>query len=162
MRNRFRTLTIAVVSAAAMAFLSLAVTESAGQAPAAQAPRPAATGQAPASPLPRAAGKPDFSGIWHASNTANWDLQTHVARPMVAQRGATPNIPVLAAPVLVLGSMGWVPPGIGVVEGEDIPYQPWAATRKKENQEHWLDRDPELKCFMPGGPRAMYLLYTFQ
>src|SRR5215831_19616687 len=64
----------------------------------------------------RTAGKPDFSGIWEANNTANWDLQTHGARPMVAQPGVYPNVPVLGAPVVALGTVGWVPPGMGVVE----------------------------------------------
>lgn len=112
--------------------------------------------------LARIAGKPDFSGIWEANNTANWDLQTHVARPMVAQQGLTPNSIVAAAPVVALGSIGWVPAGLGVVEGEEIPYQPWAAARKKENLEHWIDRDPEIKCFQPGVPRAMYMPHPFQ
>lgn len=110
----------------------------------------------------RPAGKPDFSGIWEANNTANWDLQTHAARPMVAQPGYLPNTVTLAAPVLGLGSIGWVPGGLGVVEGDEIPYQPWAAQRKKENLEHWMDRDPEIKCFQPGVPRAMYMPYPFQ
>ncbi len=81
---------------------------------------------------------------------------------MVAQPGLSPNSVVLAAPVLGLGSIGWVPGGLGVVEGEEIPYQPWAAARKKENLEHWMDRDPEIKCFQPGVPRAMYMPYPFQ
>src|SRR5258706_13374810 len=68
--------------------------------------------------LPRIAGKPDFSGVWQANNTANWDLQTHQARPMVAQPGFVPNSVVLAAPVLGLGTIGWVPVGLGVVEGD--------------------------------------------
>jgi hypothetical protein len=110
----------------------------------------------------RTAGKPDLSGIWQANNTANWDLQTHSARPMVGQPGLLPNSVVLAAPVLGLGAIGWVPPGQGVVEGDEIPYQPWAAQRKKENLEHWLDRDPEIKCFQPGVPRAMYMPQPFQ
>jgi hypothetical protein len=110
----------------------------------------------------RTAGKPDFSGVWQANNTANWDLQTHEARPMVGQPGLLPNSIVLAAPVLGLGTVGWVPPGQGVVEGEEIPYQPWAAQRKKENLEHWIDRDPEIKCFQPGVPRAMYMPQPFQ
>jgi hypothetical protein len=71
-------------------------------------------------------------------------------------------VPVLAAPVVALGSAGWVPPGIGIVEGDEIPYKPWAAQRKRENAANWLDRDPELKCYMPGVPRAMYLPYPFQ
>jgi len=110
----------------------------------------------------RVAGKPDFNGIWEANNTANWDLQSHAARPMVAQPGLLPNSVVLAAPVVPLGSLGWVPPGAGVVEGDEIPYKPWAAERKKENLEHWIDRDPEIKCFQPGVPRAMYMPHPFQ
>ena len=110
----------------------------------------------------RVAGKPDLNGIWEAHNTANWDLQTHSARPMVAQPGLVANSVVLAAPVLPLGSIGWVPGGLGVVDGEVIPYQPWAAARKKENLEHWIDRDPEIKCFQPGVPRAMYMPHPFQ
>jgi hypothetical protein len=143
---------VAVTMAAAAAILFLAV-HHAG----AQSASPAALGG-----MPRIAGKPDFSGIWEANNTANWDLQTHEARPMVGQPGLTPNSVVSAAPVLALGSIGWVPPGLGIVEGEEIPYQPWAATRKNENQQHWLDRDPEIKCFQPGVPRAMYMPYPFQ
>jgi hypothetical protein len=110
----------------------------------------------------RIAGKPDFNGIWEANNTANWDLLTHQARPMVAQPGLLPNTVVLAAPVVALGALGWVPAGLGVVEGDEIPYNPWAAARKKENQEHWIDRDPEIKCFQPGIPRAMYMPHPFQ
>ena len=126
------------------------------------AARPVA-GQSPASQVPRTTdGRPDFSGIWQANNTANWDLQTHLARPMVAQPGVYPDVPVLAASVVALGTAGWVPPGMGVVVGDEIPYQPWAAERKRENAENWLDRDPELKCFMPGVPRAMYMPYPFE
>lgn len=110
----------------------------------------------------RIAGKPDFNGIWQANNTANWDLQNHAARPMVAQPGRVANSVVLAAPVVALGSLGWVPSGIGVVEGDEIPYLPWAAARKKENLENWVDRDPEIKCFQPGVPRAMYMPYPFE
>jgi hypothetical protein len=33
---------------------------------------------------------------------------------------------------------------------------------KKENGDHWIDRDPELKCYLPGIPRAMYMPYPFQ
>src|SRR5262249_41663643 len=130
---------VAVTVAVATAILLplILIKQSAAQARQSAAPAPAAAQGA----LSRVAGKPDFSGIWQANNTANWDLQTHQARPMVGQPGILPNSVVLAAPVLALGSIGWVPGGLGIVEGEEIPYQPWAATRKKENLEHWLDRD---------------------
>jgi hypothetical protein len=150
MRHWGKSGAIAVSAAALAVALFSLVTQSAAPVSAAD------------SPSGRIAGKPDFNGIWEANNTANWDLQTHQARPMVAQPGLVPGSEVLAAPVVALGSIGWVPGGLGVVEGEEIPYQPWAAARKKENQEHWLDRDPEIKCFQPGVPRAMYMPHPFQ
>jgi hypothetical protein len=81
---------------------------------------------------------------------------------MVGQSGVYSDVPVLAAPVVALGAIGWVPPDLGVVEGNEIPYQPWAAKRKQENLANWLDRDPEIGCFKPGVPRAMYMPYKFQ
>ena len=75
---------------------------------------------------------------------------------------AGPYGPVPAAPVLALGAVGAVPPGLGVVEGDEIPYQTWALARKKENQEKWLSADPEIKCYLPGVPRATYMPYPFQ
>jgi hypothetical protein len=152
MRLSGNSLAIAVSAAAATAGIFALVT----QRPSRAAPA------APVDTIGRVAGKPDFSGIWEANNTANWDLLTHNARPMVAQPGLLPNSVVLAAPVVALGSLGWVPGGTGIVEGEEIPYKPWAAARKKENQEHWIDRDPEIKCFQPGTPRAMYMPHPFQ
>lgn len=107
-------------------------------------------------------GRPNLNGVWQVMNTANWDLLAHAVRPAVAQPGVYADHPVLAAPVLALGSVGGVPAGPGVVEGNEIPYTPEAAARKKDNAEHWLDRDPEVRCYMPGIPRAMYLPYPFQ
>jgi hypothetical protein len=108
-----------------------------------------------------AEGRPNLTGIWQSMNTANWDLQTHAARPALATVPG-PAGPVPAAPVLALGALGGVPGGLGVVEGNEIPYLPAAAAQKKENREHVLTRDPEVKCFLPGVPRAMYLPYPFQ
>ena len=107
-------------------------------------------------------GHPNLNGIWQVTNTANWDLLPHGVRPAVAQAGVYDNHPVLAAPVLALGAVGLVPPGPGVVEGDEIPYTPEAAAKKRDNAEHWLDRDPEVRCYMPGIPRAMYMPYPFQ
>src|SRR5579864_1229091 len=91
-------------------------------------------------------GKPNLSGIWQGVNTANWDLQTH------GPGAGPPN----------LGAIGAIPPGLGVVEGGDIPYLPAALARKKENfAKRWSD-DPELKCYLPGVPRATYMPYPFQ
>jgi len=105
-------------------------------------------GQNQSTTAPRTSdGKPDFSGIWQAMNSANWDLLAHEAR-----RG----------PVIALGAAFSVPAGPGVVEGNEIPYLPAAAARKKENAENWLTRDPEIKCFMPGIPRMIYMPYPFQ
>ena len=69
---------------------------------------------------------------------------------------------VPAAPVLALGAAAGVPGSLGVVQGDgQIPYRPDAAAIKKENNENWIDRDPELKCYLPGVPRAMYMPYPF-
>jgi hypothetical protein len=121
-----------------------------------------AAGQSPVNPIPRTRdGRPDLNGIWQALNTANYDLQAHAARPAMALRPG-PVTPVPAAPVLALGAVGAVPAGVGVVEGDEIPYQPWAAAKKKENQDNWLARDPEIRCYLPGVPRATYMPYPFQ
>ena len=111
-------------------------------------------------------GKPNFNGLWQALNEAHWDLQAHAARPgAVTQPGVYPYdyARVPAAPVLALGSAGGVPGSVGVVTGDgELPYRPDAAARKMLNAENWIDRDPELKCFLPGIPRAMYMPYPFE
>src|SRR5271163_1770301 len=110
---------------------------------------------------PRIAGKPDLNGIWQTMNEANYDLEGHVARPAMAMRPG-PYGPVPAAPVVALGAVGAVPPSLGVVEGGEIPYKPEALAKKKENQKNWLTLDPEIKCYLPGVPRATYMPYPFQ
>ena len=126
-----------------------------------RAPFGVATGR-PAEVVRTADGKPDFSGIWQANSSAHWDLLSHDARPIVGQPGAYPDVPVLAAPVVALGTIGWIPADLGVVDGDEIPYQPWAAARQQENFAGALDRDPEIRCYLPGVPRAMYMPYKFQ
>jgi hypothetical protein len=106
-------------------------------------------------------GKPDLNGIWQVLNEANHDLEAHVARPAMALRPG-PYGPVPAAPVLTLGAVGAVPPSLGVVEDGEIPYKAEALAIKKQNQEDWLNRDPEIKCYLPGVPRATYMPYPFQ
>jgi len=84
-----------------------------------------------------AEGTPDLSGIWQVMNTAAWDIQDHPA-----QKG--------------------VPAGQGVVEGNELPYLPAAAAKKKANFEHRATADPETKCYLPGVPRITYMPYPFQ
>jgi hypothetical protein len=97
---------------------------------------------------PRTAdGKPDLNGIWQVLNTANWDIQGHAAAP---------------GPMVQLGAAGAIPPGLGVVEGDELPYLPAAAAKKKENFANRLALDPEIKCYLPGVPRATYMPYPFQ
>jgi hypothetical protein len=143
---------VAAAAAAVSAVIAVSVTRRAGPA---------------ASPAARTADdKPNFSGIWQALNEAHWDVQAHEARPgAVMQQGVYPYAyaQVPAAPVLALGAAGGVPGSLGVVEGDgQIPYTPEAAQIQKENAGHWIDRDPELKCYLPGIPRAMYMPYPFQ
>ncbi|HWW82497.1 MAG TPA: hypothetical protein VNZ26_02780 [Vicinamibacterales bacterium] len=92
-------------------------------------------------------GKADLNGIWEAVNSANWDIQDHAARQ---------------GPVMALGASFSIPAGLGVVEGNEIPYKPEALAKKKENADNWLTTDPEVKCYLPGVPRATYAGYPFQ
>ena len=94
-----------------------------------------------------AAGKPDLNGIWQALNTADWDLQAHAA--------AAGPVPSLAADFAI-------PPGLGVVEGNEIPYLPAMVEKKKQNFAHRFSADPEVRCYLPGVPRATYMPYPFQ
>jgi hypothetical protein len=150
MRNRFRgSLALAAVGAV----LWSAAPPTAGQSPAA--------GRFPPYRAPRAAdGHPDLNGIWQALGSANWDLLDHEA-----QAGPRPEI---------MGAYGAGPAGQSIVEGNEIPYQPWAAAKKKENfakramadvsdDEKWHELgDPEFKCYLPGVPRATYIGLPFQ
>jgi hypothetical protein len=106
--------------------------------------RPA--GQERAGGVARIQGKPNLSGIWQAVNEANWDVRPHAARPGPPQFGALFSEPA----------------GLGVVEGGEIPYQPWAAEKQKEHFAQRWTLDPEAKCFLPGVPRATYMPFPFQ
>ncbi|MBI2185775.1 MAG: hypothetical protein HYU37_01485 [Acidobacteria bacterium] len=92
--------------------------------------------QSPATPRTRD-GKPDLSGIWQAFGTANDDLLPHSA------------------------SQG-VPAGLGVVEGDEIPYRPEALAKRHENFANRANRDTEARCYLPGVPRITYMPFPFQ
>ena len=93
---------------------------------------------ASAAPPRTADGRPNLNGIWQVLNTAVWDIQDHQAQ---------------------LG----VPAGQGVVEGNEIPYQPWALARKMENFKNRHTTDlVEARGFLPGVPRMMYMPFPFQ
>ncbi|HEV2200174.1 MAG TPA: hypothetical protein VGR73_10150 [Bryobacteraceae bacterium] len=108
-------------------------------------------------PRLKATDRPDLNGLWQAITEANWDIQAHAAEPGPPQYGA-----LYAEPA-----------GPGIVEGNQVPYQPWAAAKKKENLEKRMVRattdgvrfeplDPEAKCYLPGVPRATYMPFPFQ
>jgi hypothetical protein len=75
-------------------------------------------------------------------NTAAWDIQDHNSG--------------------LAGYLG-VPPGRGVVEGNEIPYKPDALEQRKKNFEQRDTEDPAFaKCLLPGVPRATYMPYPFE
>src|SRR5262249_31729816 len=102
-----------------------------------------------------------LNGIWQALNEANYDIEMHMARPAMAVRPG-PFGPLPAAAGLRLGAVGAVPPGMGGGGGGGPPYRPEALAEKKENPGPWLDLDPEIKCYLPGVPRATYMPYPLQ
>ena len=98
------------------------------------------SGQTPTSnrALPRTPeGKPDLSGIWQVMNTADWNILPHEAH-----KG--------------------FPAGLGIVNADSLPYQPWAVAKQKENFAVRESLDTDGKCFLPGVPRIMYEPYPFQ
>jgi hypothetical protein len=113
--------------------LLLVVTTFASQGPAFRAPR---TGD----------GRPNLNGLWQALNSANWDIEAHASAP---------------GPIGELGASYAVPGGLSVVDGE-LPYRPEALAKKKENAANRLKLDPEIKCYLPGVPRAIYMPFPFQ
>lgn len=106
-------------------------------------------------------GKPDLNGVWQVLNRANHGLLAHPARAAGAMQEG-PFGPVPAEAVIALGAVGAVPAGVGAVEGNEIPYLDGKAALQQENQANWLARDPEIKCYLPGVPRATYLPFPFQ
>ena len=141
------------LGAAAMAVAWLATIPTASQAP--------STGSFPPYKAPRTPdGKPNLNGIWQSFTTANWDILAHAAQP-----GPRPEI---------MGAWGATPGGQGIVEGNEIPYQPWAAAKQKENLKNRMvvkvtndpsrydTGEPELQCYRPGVPRANYMPFPFQ
>ena len=119
-----------------------------------------AAGAFPAYRAPRLNGHPDLNGVWQSFVTANVDLEDHEA-----QSGPFPQL---------LGAYGGWPAGQSIVQGGAIPYKPEALAKKKQNAANriksdvsndktWHDLgDPEMKCYMPGVPRATYMPFPFQ
>ena len=106
-------------------------------------------------------GKSDLNGIWQALGSAHYDVERHMARPSMMLRQG-PHGPLPAVSVMLLGAVGAVPGGMGVVQGGKIPYKPEARKKREENRKHWIERDPEVKCYLPGVPRAVYMPFPFQ
>jgi len=92
---------------------------------------------------------PNLQGIWQSMNEANWNIEPHSA-----------DFPRLAA----MGAADAMPPGAGIVEGGTIPYLPAALQKRKANYDKRATRegDPEIRCYLPGVPRAMYQNMPFQ
>jgi hypothetical protein len=90
------------------------------------------------SKIPRSAdGRPDFSGIWQTTSAADYDLTPHQTRKDA-------------------------PPGVGIVEGGEIPYTPEALEKKTKNFAARESEDPRLKCWTLGTPRGIYYPEPFQ
>lgn len=105
---------------------------------------------------------PDFNGVWQVLNTANYNIEAHPASSALEMREG-PYVPVPAAAIVALGAVGAVPAGVGIVQGDGkIPYTADALAARDENKANYLDRDPEVKCYLPGIPRANYMSLPFQ
>ncbi|MCH7932500.1 MAG: hypothetical protein IIC36_00765 [Gemmatimonadetes bacterium] len=118
--------------------------------------------QAQSSDIPRTvSGRPDLNGIWQALGNAHWDIEPHQARAAL-QMVPGPVVPIPAPEVVSFGALGAVPPGMGIVEGGEIPYLPQALATREANRASWVTLDPVVKCYLPGVPRATYMPFPFQ
>ena len=81
--------------------------------------------------------RPDFQGFWQAINTAEFNLEPHDGHP-------------------------GIPPGMGVVVGDTIPYKPEALAKRQENFKQRDTADPVARCYMAGIPRATYMGFPLQ
>ena len=105
---------------------------------------------------------PDLNGIWKVMNTANYNVEAHPAQSALQLRPG-PYVPVPDAGVVALGAIGAVPAGVGIVEGDGkIPYKPEALAQRDEYRAKAVEQDPEVKCYLPGVPRANYMDKPFQ
>lgn len=98
----------------------------------------------------------DLSGVWRVMNRANYDLEAHSARHAM-QLVDGPYTKLADKRVVALGAVGAVPAGESVVREGTIPYTAEALAQRDENRANWIDRDPEVKCYQPGVPRATYM-----
>ena len=105
---------------------------------------------------------PDLNGIWQAISSAHWNIERHLASPAMQLREG-PVVPVPHQRILALGALGAVPAGMGVIKGGgSIPYTPEALAVREANQADYLNRDPAIKCYLPGVPRSTYMPFPFQ
>ena len=150
----------AVVSSQAQAAVTTTTTTTTKAAPAAKMPTKGAMAayHAPRGPDGK---HPDLNGVWQVMNTANYNIEPHASSAALQMRPG-PVVPVPAKDVLALGAVGSVPAGLGVVEGGAIPYTPEALKQRDANKADWIHKDPEIKCYLPGVPRANYMALPFQ
>ena len=149
---------------AALALASVVVGGQAqAAAPAKAKPTAAAKSSASSYRAPRGPdGKhPDLNGVWQVLNTANYNIEPHAASAALQMRPG-PVTPVPAKEVLALGAVGSVPAGLGIVEGGVVPYTAEAKKQRDANKADWIHKDPEIKCYLPGVPRANYMAFPFQ
>ena len=94
-------------------------------------------------------GQPDVRGHWAAEIGGTYSL-TNPSRGQVGRLRAEGK-PVPKNPSRI----------VDPADGE-IPYLPAALERRRTNRANRWTADPEIKCYMPGVPRANYMSYPFQ
>jgi hypothetical protein len=132
------------------------------------APSPtAAAARAYVAPRLPGTDKPDFNGVWQAAAPHGYNIEPRPASAAMQLRDG-PYGPVPGAQVVALGAVGAVPAGIGIVLDENgraggkIPYKAEALAQRDANKKDWINLDPEVKCYLPGVPRANYMHLPFQ
>ncbi len=103
---------------------------------------------AQATDIPRtSAGRPDLNGIWQSIGADHYNIEAHVAQE---------------SSVLQSGALGAIRASQGAVLGTRIPYTDAGRKKQQENFDDRHEKDPAIKCYLPGVPRANYMPYPLQ
>ena len=92
-------------------------------------------------------GKPDLNGIWQARTARIGTFRITRARQ---------------GPVSLSGPHSACPAGRASSRAARHPLPAVGGSAARRRTRTWLTRDPEIKCFLPGVPRATYMPYPFQ
>ena len=134
-----------IATAVVVALVSLTPAPAAAQASGEGAPAAAPT--TTWNPPRTSDGQPDIQGYWQNRGVNSYNLEEGMGKEHLE--------------ITAINQQNWRPAIVDPSDGK-FPYQPWAAAKRKEIQEHhtnvtkWEYVDPHTMCYLSGIPRIFY------